>query len=223
MEIYKFKKQDNVSLREKVTNEIRDAIIRGKLKPGSRIKESDIAEQMGVSRGPVRETIRQLEREGLLLSYPYKETIVADLDYEEIKDILLPIRFHLEWFVIQKYVNKMNDEFFSKLQLVVDRMESSTKTMNFGDLAVLDYEFHEHIIEFAEERTVMLTWKSISNMIMLHFYKNLPFYINLNNITRDHLVLIEKIKSKDLNEIKKELSSHITSEESLLYFHQSDD
>lgn len=214
-----FDKQVNLSLRERVTNEIRRAILTGKLRPGSRIKEADIAEQMGVSRGPVRESIRQLEREGLLVSQPYKETLVASMNYEEVRDILLPIRFHLEWNVIKKYIAPLpaDDPFFAGMQQIVDQFDLQRNQENADRLVELDMTFHERIVSLATERTVSLTWKSISNQLALHFYFNLPHY-EAGKFKQDHQELLDMMKSGNLEEIRQALMAHIAGEESFLYF-----
>jgi len=216
MSDFAFKQQANVSLRERVTNDLRDAILNGHIAPGQRIKEMEIAEQMGISRGPVREAIRHLEREGLLISYPYKETIVADLDVEEVQQILLPIRYHIETFVLKRYAEQFDEAFYSRLQQVIDRMKAAEISGEFGKLVELDIEFHETIIEQAVERTVIITWRSIVNQIRLHFSKNLRF--QQEKIASDHQELLDCFRTKDVDAIQAAMSRHLDSEENLLCF-----
>src|SRR5512141_2804217 len=66
---------------------IRRAIVNGVLRPGDRLMEADIAREMGISRGPVREALRQLEQEGLVISYPHRGTFVASLAADEASEI----------------------------------------------------------------------------------------------------------------------------------------
>ncbi|MDG0793187.1 GntR family transcriptional regulator [Cohnella ginsengisoli] len=70
MKPYQFKSQENLSLRQRVFADIRDAIVRGHLKPGDKLRELDISKQMNVSRGPLREALRDLEALGLVVSSP---------------------------------------------------------------------------------------------------------------------------------------------------------
>lgn len=217
MSDFTFKQQANTSLREKVTNDLREAILNGHLPPGSRIKEMDIAEQMGVSRGPIREAIRQLEREGLLLSYPYKETVVADLDADEVQNILIPIRFHIEWFVVKRYLDKLDDSIYAKLQGIVYEMRAAVEQGEKSRLVDLDILFHQSILELATERTVMLTWQSIVNQIRLHFTKNISFY-NLDDMEKDHQDLLDAFRTKDLELIQQAILKHLDSDDNLLCF-----
>ncbi|MBW7457951.1 GntR family transcriptional regulator [Paenibacillus sepulcri] len=214
---FTFKQQANTSLREKVTNDLREAILNGHLQPGARIKEMDIAEQMGVSRGPIREAIRQLEREGLLISFPYKETVVADLDAEEVQNILIPIRFHIESFVVRRYLDKMDDAFFAKLEEIIGEMRDAVEQGKNSRLVDLDLLFHQTILDMATERTVMLTWQSIVNQIRLHFSKNLPFY-ELSHIESDHQALLDAFRTKDPEQIQQAVLKHLEGDENLLCF-----
>jgi DNA-binding GntR family transcriptional regulator len=213
---FTFKQQSNVSLREKVTNDLREAILTGMIQPGQRIKEMDIAEQMGVSRGPVREAIRQLEREGLLISYPYKETVVADINVDEVQLILLPIRYHIESFVLTRYFEKMDESFFSRLQTIIDKMESAMASGQISKLVDLDIEFHETIIDLAIERTVASTWRSIVNQIRLHFSKNLKY--QYENVVAAHQELLASFQSKDGELIQQAIGKHLDSEDNFLCF-----
>ncbi|MBP3964708.1 GntR family transcriptional regulator [Paenibacillus lignilyticus] len=217
---FTFKQQANTSLREKVTHDLREAILNGHLQPGARIKEMEIAEQMGVSRGPIREAIRQLEREGLLHSVPYKETIVADLDADEVQHILMPIRFHIEWFVVKRYLDKLDEPFFSKQQGIIDEMREAVASGTKSRLVDLDILFHQSILEMAAERTVMLTWQSIVNQIRLHFSKNLPFY-DLDHMEKDHQDLLDAFRTKDLELIQQAILNHLHSDDNLLCFTKS--
>lgn len=213
---FTFKQQSNVSLREKVTHDLREAILNGHIQPGQRIKEMEIAEQMGISRGPVREAIRHLEREGLLISYPYKETVVADLNVDEVQQILLPIRYHIETYVLRRYASQFDEAFFVRLQSVIDRMNEALANGNRSVLVDLDIEFHETIIGLAVERTVLITWRSIVNQIRLHFSKNLRFQYDL--IASDHQALLDSFRTRDPETIHAAMQRHLDSEDNFLCF-----
>ncbi len=80
---------------------MREAVITGKFLPGDRLIEEELSQQMGISRGPVREALRQLEQEGLVVSFPYRATEVIGVSDEEVRDVLLPIRLTLERFAFR--------------------------------------------------------------------------------------------------------------------------
>ena len=102
MSDFRFETEKATSLRHKISNNIRKAIFHGKLKPGDRLIEIDLANQMGVSRGPIREAMRMLEQEGVINSQPYKDTMVAEISLEEVLEVLTPIRWSLSYLRFAK-------------------------------------------------------------------------------------------------------------------------
>ena len=81
-------KQD--SRRHRVAEALRASIVSGRLRPGDRLREVELATQLGTSRAPVREALRQLEQEGLVLSSPYRGTEVIGVSQEEVEEVLVP-------------------------------------------------------------------------------------------------------------------------------------
>src|SRR5262249_61047177 len=82
--------------RERVIETLREEIMLGKLVDGERLIEDQIARRLETSRGPVREALRQLEHEGLVVSFPYRGAVVAGVSDEEVQHVLIPIRLTLE-------------------------------------------------------------------------------------------------------------------------------
>src|SRR5690606_1805270 len=119
---FQFSRKNQVSLRERVLADLRMAILTGKLKPNDRLVESNIAEQMGISRGTLREALRQLEQEGLVISESYRYTRVANVDEEAIREVLFPARRIIEVFLVKKAVGKMKEADIEKLETIIEEM-----------------------------------------------------------------------------------------------------
>ena len=98
------------TFREQISVKLREAIMNGSLAPGSQIVESRLASQFGVSRGPLREAIRELINEGLLVSRSYTSTFVIDLSKDDVQEIY-SIRTALETFAFE-LVWEMRDDWF---------------------------------------------------------------------------------------------------------------
>src|ERR687884_101601 len=96
------------ALSRRIVDQLKRVIIAGELRPGDRVLETDLAEQLGVSRGPVREAFRQLEQEGLLVSYPHRGTFVATVPDEEIDEVYA-LRAHLEAYAARRVVAEHRD------------------------------------------------------------------------------------------------------------------
>ena len=81
---------------QQVVEILRSAIIAGRYEPGERLIEATLSSELGTSRGPVREALRQLENEGLVMSFPYRGAVVLGVSDEEVQEVLIPIRLTLE-------------------------------------------------------------------------------------------------------------------------------
>ena len=103
------------SLRRRASDVLRSAIVEGRLRPGDRLKEVELAEQLGISRAPVREALRQLEHEGLVASLPYRATEVLGVSQEEVAEVLVPIRLTIESFAFRKALPLLTDDDFAAL------------------------------------------------------------------------------------------------------------
>lgn len=124
-----------------VADGIRLAILRGQLAPGQILKQEELAKQFQLSRAPVREALRQLEAEGLVVSYPHRGTVVAELSPEDIEEVFL-IRITLETTVLRLAVPKMTDTDFRKAEAVLDQTDNDP---NPAHSAELNWAFHQSL------------------------------------------------------------------------------
>lgn len=218
MSQYRFKAQANASLRHRVADEIRTAIIQGNLKPGDKLRELDISEQMGVSRGPIREAIRDLEAMGLVICHPYRETVVADVSREQIVELIIPIRLQLEIFSLKSGFREYDDDFYQSLERIIETMKTHAERQDLFALIEEDIRFHEMIVNFKGDAFTLQIWNSIVNRLRIHFIKNTPLFDDLGKVVKDHSELLEALKSQDEERIVKQWRTHIQHDDSLLCF-----
>ncbi len=209
MSTFRFEEQKSLSLRHRVADNVRHAILSGNLKSGDRLREQEIAEQMKVSRGPIREAFSLLEREGLVENYPYKETLVATMSKEEITEILLPIRFTLEAFALKKALPQLTEDDFTYLTTIVEKMDLAANDGDLVTLVDLDVEFHRFLIQKSEQRTALQLWQGIDMRIRLHFMSHGKEYVDLQEIPREHRQLLDALKTKDLDAVLNEFRRHV--------------
>ncbi len=207
---FRFDEQKATSLRHKITDNIRNAIFQGKLKPGDRLREADISEQMGVSRGPIREAIRMLEQEGLLYSQPYKETMVVNIMDEEVFQVLIPIRLTIEQFAIRKALVHMNEAHFQHLRSIIAEMKEGARQQNLFKIVDCDLAFHEYLVNLSQVSNLMGIWTSIFNRIRLHFIVQGQMYEDLNVLCEEHEKLLQTIVDGDPEKISEDLVTHIS-------------
>lgn len=209
MNSFQFQKQEPRSLRHRVAEEIRKAIFTRQIKSGDRLREQDVAEQMNISRGPVREAFSLLEREGLVVTHPYKETVVANLTGEELLELLLPIRYTLESFAVKKALPELTATDFHFLESLVQDIDYYADRGALHELVEGDMAFHRFIIQKSQQSTVLTLWETIDMRIRLHFVEHGVEYADLHDITREHKDLVDALKTGNVEIALRALRRHI--------------
>lgn len=133
-------------LRDVVFQTLREAILRGELKPGERLMELQLAAQLGVSRTPIREAIRMLEQEGLAVTMPRKGAEVAKMTLKGMEDVL-EIREALDILACQLACDRITDELLVTLEEKKKAFEASLETKDVKIIADADISFHDVIYE----------------------------------------------------------------------------
>ncbi len=222
------KKLTRVALRDQILDSIRKAIIRGQFKASEKISEEDLAAQLGVSRTPIREAIRILEQQGIVMVIPKGGTYVASFDSEEIKDGLY-VRVALEQLALKQSFERLSDHEWSvhcgQLQKLLDSMNDAAEKNNSEKNIELDIEWHTNIIDAARNHNLSRTWRltGLSNFIWSIEYRLYP--LNAEDLkiaverhekqlgillTRDPILCAEELqfhimrKIKDIDQIKKD-------------------
>jgi DNA-binding GntR family transcriptional regulator len=207
---FQFKKNDNISLRQFVYKEIRDAIIKGHLEPGSRILEVELSKQFGVSRGPIREAIRILEQEGLVISHPYRETVVVHIPESEILDILVPTRRNFEMYAAQNASTILSEDDFANLDIIVSEMKEASDQKNLDRISELDLNFHEFIVKRCVSQAMFRIWSGISGQLHSRFLVQGYNHVSLQGVVDEHVELLRLIRKGSKEEIAQHLQKHIS-------------
>ena len=137
-------------LRDVVFNTLREAILKGELKPGERLMELQLAAKLGVSRTPIREAIRMLEQEGLAVTIPRKGAEVAKMTEKDMEDVL-QIREALDELAAKIACEQISEEQLEELVATMHEFEESTKTDNVKKIAEADVKFHEQMYRYRVE------------------------------------------------------------------------
>jgi DNA-binding GntR family transcriptional regulator len=201
---------DGRSRRHQVLEALREAIASGSLHPGDRLTEADIAQQMGVSRAPVREALRQLEQEGLVVSYPYRGTEVLGVSREEVEEVLVPIRLTLERFAFRHALPNLTSQDDSRLGQIVEAMRRAAEAGDLYALANNDVEFHELIIERSGQQHCAQIWRSISSRVRVSFLYGAPAHASVFDVVEEHEVLLAALRTRDAATVVPVLEEHIT-------------
>jgi len=151
----KWKLETNYNLKTRkglVADQIREAILRGYFKPGAKLDQQEIAEQLNVSRSPVREALRTLAAEELITMTPYRGAVVTELSVEALEEIHF-VRSLLEGAAARRAVPYLKPEHLARLKAI---LEEADRTTDHERILVLNNEFHR-IIYCAKEQPRMLS------------------------------------------------------------------
>ena len=200
----------NRSLRNQAYESIREAIIKGKLKPGDRLREVQLSVQIGMSRGPIREALRQLEQEGFIVSHPYRDTVVVEPRTEEVEAVFVPIRRTVEAYAAIRAHVVLNDRDFDHLRSLIDGMEAAHREDNLDLLAEFDLKFHHYLIQKAGGHDLLRIWNSITSKIYPRFLIQGIKHPSFMQVVKEHRDYLDLIIEGDRKKISDHLQTHIT-------------
>ena len=150
-------------LADEVADRVRDAILGGAYAPGAQLREVDLSATLDVSRGPVREALLRLEREGLVRSAWHRGATVADLSIEDIKE-LYSLRGALEQFAVQQVVERASDEAIAAVERAAEAM---ARAEDEYALVRCDIAFHDAVYAATGHRRLIEAWEAIRSQIHL--------------------------------------------------------
>lgn len=191
------------TLHLKVCNVIREAIIRGDFKQGERLKQSDLAEKMGVSRMPIREAFRKLESEGLIIMEPHKGAVVKSISIEDIKEIYA-LRSELEKMAVHQSVNLLTEEDIKQLSFLVSEMENANDADTFVQYNI---DFHRLLVKRCK-------WERLNSFIGT-LWNGLPQQTphlltgQIETSNTEHRKILEAVINKDNETAANLVSEHI--------------
>ena len=191
------------TLHLKVCNVIREAILKGEFKPGERLKQSDLAEAMGVSRMPIREAFRKLESEGLIKLEPHKGAIVKSIHIGDIEEIYA-LRAELEKMAVYQSVDLLTDEDFQQLSFLVDEMENSEE---LDDFIGYNIDFHRLLIKRCKWERLNTFISTLWNGLPQQTPHILRGQKETSNV--EHRNILNAILSKDKETAARLVSEHI--------------
>lgn len=206
---------DFLPLRDVVFNTLRNAILKGELEPGEKLMEKKLAEKLGVSRTPIREAIRKLELEGLVVMTPRKSAEVARITKEDLTDVL-EVRRVLESLAIDLACRNITNEILAELEDNLVRFKAAVKKNDITEIATTDVEFHETIYKSTGNKRLI----QILNNLREQMYRYRLEYIK-DKQTRDNLVIehrgiIDALKERDKEKGRKAILNHIEKQQTTI-------
>jgi DNA-binding GntR family transcriptional regulator len=194
-------------LREEIKEYLIDAILRGQLRPGDRIIETRIAQDLGVSQTPVREALRDLELLGFVTSEPFRGTRVRAFTHEELVQIY-PIRAAIEGVAARAAATRITTEQLLALEEQIDRMREASELGDEATAIEADIAFHRIIVEASGNRLLEQFWTSLS----LATTTFLTFSIHrraIEGLAARHEPILEALRARDPDRAQAAMRRHI--------------
>ena len=198
------------NLRDRIELRIRNAILSGAFGPGERLVESAIAEHLSVSRGPVREALAALDREGIVVHVPRKGFFVIDFTDKDLEEIY-SLRLILERAALRRAVERFTEADIGQMQSILDELGSATVEKQEPERIVdLDLSFHDCICRMADHGRLYAAWRTMSTQArVLVGLTSKTHYEHPEEPKQLHQVILEAMRTHDLPLAEECLTNHI--------------
>lgn len=199
-------------LRDVVFNTLRQEILTGKLKPGERLMEIHLANKLGVSRTPIREAIRKLELEGLVIMIPRRGAEVAQITLKSLEDVM-EVRRALDVLAIELACDRMTDEALEELHKACENFNLAVETKDTRKIAEADVEFHDLIVHSTDNNRLIQLVNNLSEQMYRYRFEYLKDETTHGTLKEEHLEMYKSIVNKDKDTAAKTVVKHIDNQE----------
>lgn len=199
-------------LRDVVFKTLRRAILKGELQPGERLMEIALAKKLGVSRTPIREAIRMLELEGLVLMIPRRGAEVAGITEKNLRDTL-EVRRALEELAIEISCTKITDEELEELSKAERAFDLAIENKDIIEIARADERFHDIIFTSTGNDKLVQMINNLREQMYRYRLEYVKSESTRNQLMNEHEMILKALKSRDKSEAKRIIAEHINNQE----------
>ena len=195
-------------LRDVVFNTLRQAILKGELAPGERLMEIQLAEKLGVSRTPIREAIRKLELEGLVLMIPRKGAEVARISEKSMRDVL-EVRRSLEELAIELACERMTEEDFKELDLAQNAFKKAVAGGTAMEIAETDEAYHDIIYNSTGNTRLVQILNNLREQMYRYRLEYLKDTDSHEKLDGEHQAIFDNMRNGDKEAVCTMVGQHI--------------
>ena len=188
--------EDHKPLREVVFEYLREAILEGKYEPGKRLMEIQLAEELGVSRTPIREAIRKLELEGLVIMVPRRGAYVTEVLVDDMVEVL-EIRGALEGLAASLAAERMTDIEIDKLKKTSYEFKKYHLEKNIKGMIEKDIEIHERIFSSAGNKRLYQMSQNLREQVYRFRVRYISEYNRSEELVEDHQKIVDAISERN--------------------------
>lgn len=205
------------TLSEGVESVIRRMILLGQLAPGMRINEVQLAEQLEMSRGPVREALRRLQSEGLVTYYAHRGTFVSELSDKDAKE-MYQLRALLEVGAVRIGLAHVDANVLSQLEGIVNDFELALQVEDLGGLIQADIDFHHTVVKLSDNSHLLDLYRTLDTQLgsmFLAVQRKVP--ARIKQLPQMHQALVDALRSGSEQTVATAFEEHyLSASESLL-------
>ena len=198
-------------LRHTVRTRIEEAIVQGTFKGGEKLNEAKLCRALGVSRGSVREALRELEASGVLVSIPYRGTFVKEWMPRSVWE-LYTLRSSLEEFSIELAVERASEEDLRDLDLLVQTMHEAAQADDAAQLVEIDLQFHQHLHQMTGHRLLQAVLQGLAGQTRMFIIATKAFYspfASLEEAAASHDPIVDALRARDPHAARNAIREHI--------------
>ncbi len=200
--------QSHKPLRDIVYEEVKHQILTGQITPGTRMMEVELADSMGVSRTPVREAMRKLENDGLVIIEPRHGAYVSDISVKDMLDTLV-VREDLEGLAAYLATQNTSDEQIEKLEMITKGYSDAIASGDTEGMIRYDEAFHKQVVEMSENKTLIQLFETIHELALRFRYLYYDDFTRYENMPVEHRKIIDAIKGGDGATARKVSDNHV--------------
>lgn len=199
-------------LRDVVFKTLRQEILTGNLKPGERLMEIHLANKLGVSRTPIREAIRKLELEGLVIMIPRRGAEVAQISWKSLKDVL-EVRRALDALAIELACERMGQDELELLYKACESFEEATQTKDTRKIAEADVALHDIIVLSTGNKRLIQLVNNLSEQMYRYRFEYIKDVSQHDVLVQEHKEMYRCIQCKDKKAAASVVKKHIDNQE----------
>lgn len=195
-------------LREIVFEELRNLILTGKIEPGTRMMEIELADEMGVSRTPIREAIRKLEEEGLVVIEPRKGAYVSEISVPDMVNIL-EVREHLDGLSAFFAAQRVSEEGKTRLMEVSSQFNHAVEEGDMDSMIKFDTTLHKIIVDETDNSYLVNMVERLQELVLRFRYIYYKDFKRAEEMPNEHKIIIDAIINGDKTLAREESELHI--------------
>jgi len=199
---------ENLTLWERVHDRLREQILSGALEPGAELTEVALSEQLGVSRGPIREALGRLASQGLVTVRPRRGAVVRSLSKEEFIE-LYQVREALEMMAVKLAVPRLSAEDIEGLQGLIETMARHAERDEVAEFFDANMAFHGRLLEASGNGKLLELYGQLLGQLGRYRLRSLTLRGNLQRSVAEHAAILRAAKRGDAERAAQLMSEHI--------------